>query len=619
MKITDLFSPIQKGSSSLDSDQVVRLIQPVQPVAHVGKVTLVPGQILQGEVVGEDVNGLLLLKLAGEIIAARTPLKLEAGQQFWFEVKEAGAGESPLLNLASQKGAIQDLLKGIMATRPFLVKAQSLASIPAPSSPATESMPRFVDGLPGAGEGVKQAPSTPATTLAPTGGQPVPAAAVLAPDGSLPPEAARLIRALVVYMNQPRVAGLLQEENPLPQRPPELIKTMVSFIREGQLPAAFQKMAAFQGVIRTEVPMTVTPSPVVPNGGMHDTGTAGREFLQAAPAVEQLGTLSSPASASGITAPPPPGIFAPDTIKILNGLVGVAGIKAPVNGEEAGPLQPALNPERNLGEILTLIAREDKIPAPLLRLSSLQVLMGNISHAAPLRSGQIEPGPLSEKNEFASQELSAARAVLPLQFAAAQQGSEALPAQLRLLASLMGLGSQKHDIEAWQEIQKIFGRLSEAEMPAAAHKLASFFEAHSRVNAETPQAQSNFYIMPALFSGQTGWGEWLWSREGSAADNDGHFQESLVFFLEMSQLGALTIQVILKEKKLRGQILMEDKEGSELVAALLPGLRERLEAFGYDVVDFSCKCQALNVMQELKESLHRRAGLEPISLLDVQA
>lgn len=612
MKITDLFSPIQKGNSSLDGDQVAKLIPPVQPVAHAGKVTLVPGQIIQGEVVGEDVNGLLLLKLAGEIIAARTPLKLEAGQQFWFEVKEAGGGESPLLNLASQKGAIQDLLKGIMATRPLLVKSPPLAYIPATSPLSTDSIPRFVNGLSVAGEGVKQAPPTPATALAPPGGQPV-----LAPDGSLPPEAARLIRALVVYMNQPRAAGFVQDENAVPQRPPELIKTMVSFIREGQLPAAFQRMAAFQGVIRTEAPLTAAP--VLPNGGTHDTGTAGLEFFRSAPAVEQIGTLSSPVPAPGNTVPPPAGIFAPETIKILNGLVGVAGIKAPVNGDEAGPLQPALNPERNLGEILTLIAREDKIPAPLLRLSPLQVLMGAISQTSLPKSGQIEQSPLSEKNEFASQELSAARAVLPLQFAAAQQGSEALPSQLRLLASLMGLGSQKNDSKAWQEIEKIFGRLSEAKMPAAAHKLASFFEAHSRVNAETPQTQSNFYIMPALFSGQTGWGEWLWSREGSSGDNDAHFQENLVFFLEMSQLGALTIQVILKEKKLRGQILMEDREGSELVASLLPGLRERLEAFGYDVVDFSCKCQSLNVMQELKENLHRRAGSEPVSLLDVQA
>lgn len=92
-----------------------------------------------------------------------------------------------------------------------------------------------------------------------------------------------------------------------------------------------------------------------------------------------------------------------------------------------------------------------------------------------------------------------------------------------------------------------------------------------------------------------------------------------MFFLEMSNLGALTIQVILKEKKLRGQILMADKKGSELVAALLPDLQNRLEAFGYDVVDFPCSCQSLNVMQELKESLHSRAGSGSVSLLDVQA
>ena len=124
MKITDLFTRIQKGSVDSEAGKTSRLIQPVQPVGIAGKLTLVPGQLLQGEVVGQDTSGLLLLKLAGEIISARTPMALEPGQQFWFEVKEAG--ESPLLNLASGKGAIQDLLKEIMATRPLMVKAEQL-------------------------------------------------------------------------------------------------------------------------------------------------------------------------------------------------------------------------------------------------------------------------------------------------------------------------------------------------------------------------------------------------------------------------------------------------------------------------------------------------------------
>ena len=296
--------------------------------------------------------------------------------------------------------------------------------------------------------------------------------------------------------------------------------------------------------------------------------------------------------------------------------MAVSGIKVPMVGDES-PLQPALNPEQNLTDILTLIARDDKIPAHLQKLSPLQVLMGIAPQSASgLKSEQLAAAFSEDKETVEQVAAAAARTLLPLQFAAAQQGADSLPAQLRLLASLMGMGSQKAEMDGLQELKEMFGgRLSEMEMPAAARKLASFFEAHTRVNAEAaPQGRSDFYIVPSVFACQAGWGEWLWSRESPAGNNEASGQESLVFFLEMSNLGALTIQV----KKMWGQILMADKEGSELVAALLPDLWERLAGFGYDVVAFPCSCQPLNVMQELKESLHNRVGSESVSLLDVQ-
>lgn len=618
MKITDLFSRIQKGGSGADAGKAARLIQPVQPVGHVGKLTLVPGQLLQGEVVGEDANGQLLLKLAGEIIAARTAVKLEAGQQFWFEVKEAG--DSPLLDLASRKGAVQELLKDIMATRPLLVKAQA-----SPSSSASSPLHAQTASGPGAGPAAtppfRQASAAVSAELASApAGQPAstlagPPAAVIAADGSLPPEAARLVRALVRYVNQP-VSGTADQRDTGISQPPPLIKTIVSLIREGQIPASLQKVEAFQGVVQTKASLVAA----VPREGQGQGVVAPGGELPASPGpAAPEGTQPQVAAVSGSPSSPAPAVLATDTIKILNSLVAVAGIKAPSNGD-AGPLQPVANPDQNLAEILTLVARQDKIPASLQKLAPLRMLMASSVESSALKAEEGLQAVSAESKEAAEQGLSAARAVLPLQFAAAQQGGESLPAQLRLLASLMGMGSRNVDMEAWKEIEGILGRLSEAEMPAAARKLASFFDAHSRVNSEVaPQGQSDFYIMPSVFSAQAGWGEWLWSRERSPADNDSGGQENLAFFLEMSNLGALTIQVILKEKKLRGQILMSDKKGCGLVASLLPGLLERLQAFGYDVVDFPCSCQPLNVMQELKESLHARAGSGSVSLLDVQA
>lgn len=608
MKISDIFSALQKGGQAADGGKGGRLIQPVQPVIQAGRLNLMAGQLLQGEVMGEDGQGQLLLKLAGEIIAARTPVKLAVGQQLWFEVKEAG--DSPLLQPAGRQGAVQDLLKDIMAIRPLLVASSSppaaAASTPSPASPL--GVPTDALANAGAGQG-PVSPAPPGGPASPVSGTPVmPPPAVLGPDGALPPEAARLVRALVAFSNQSGGAVGPAPAAGGPASPPSLLKTIVALVREGQVPAALQRFEAFQGVVRP------TAGPAAAGGDMALTPAAGRS--------EGAGPVAgvAPPLISSEPENPSPRLsssFSPPTIKILNSLLAVAGIKAPGPGD-TGPLQPALDPEANLATILSQIGREGKVPPSLLRLGPLQALLAAPGPAGALPTGQVAtPGGAEE--ELGGQVGEAVRPLLPLQLAAAQQGAEPVPAHLRLLAALLGLGSFKKSMEVRQELDRLFGRLATAEMPGTDRKLAAFFEAHARVNAEPAPGPSHFYIMPALFAGQAGWGEWLWSQEKADEGTGGAHQENLVFFLEMSQLGALTVQVILKGKKMRGQILMEDKKGRDVVAALMPGLCQRLEAFGYDIVDFSCTCQPLNVMQELKESLHRQAGTAPVSLLDVQA
>ncbi|MDR9500934.1 MAG: flagellar hook-length control protein FliK [Desulfurivibrionaceae bacterium] len=601
MQITDLFSHIQKGGSATEAGRAARLVKPGQPVGHAGGLNLAPGQLLQGEVVGKDASGLLLLKLEGEIIAARTTVKIEPGQQFWFEVKEAG--DTPLLNLARQKGAVQELLKVVMATRRLLVASPSdrapLSSAPGAAVPASAE-----GGRPASAAG----PAAGQVASAPSSGQGLPAQAVVAADGSLPPEAARLVRALVSSMDQLPGTGPAAGRQEAPPQPP-LIKTLVSLIREGQIPASLQKIEAFQNVVQTR-PSSAPPLP--PQRQVPEAAGAKGGFPSPAPgAASASGPLQAP-SPPGAGLSPPTAFLSPETIKVLNALVAVAGIKAPLAGADAA-LQPALQPDRNLAQILTMITEEGKIPPALQRLSPFLELMGRSPLPESLNADQKQPG-LSGKTD------TPAPALVALQSGAARQGAEPLPAQLRLLSSLLGLGRQEGAMEGRPEGEELFGRQAATEMTAETRKLAAFFEAHGRVNMEAaPQRQGDFYIIPAIFSNQAGWGEWLWSREGSPDDKEGPGQENLVFFLEMSNLGPLTIKVNLQGKKLSGQIIMADKEGSAVVAALLPELRERLQAIGYDVVDFPCSCQPLNLMQELKESLHHQAGSKPVSLLDVQA
>ncbi|MEN8256288.1 MAG: flagellar hook-length control protein FliK [Thermodesulfobacteriota bacterium] len=630
MKITDLFTRIPKGSADTDGGKVSRLIQPVQPVGLAGKLNLVPGQLLQGEVVGEDSNGLLLLKLAGEIISARTPIKLEPGQQFWFEVKEAG--DSPLLNLASGKGAIQDLLKEIMATRPLLVKTQSSvdaspaspsgpqssrAPQPSPSpaaqalteaaSPSATSFPEFQEQ-----DQSKASAQAPTSQAVQTSDRGLP---LLARDGTLPPESVRLVRALVSLVNSGKGDIFSQQETVGAQKFPPLIKTITTLIRDEQIPPSLQKLEGFGHVVRPGVrPGLEAGQPR--QDSRPGVAEAGSKDVQSPPTPE--GGRSSLASSAAFSSAE--AALAPGTIKILNALVAISGIRPPT-AENQGPLQPVGNPDQNLAEILSVIGREGKIPKALQQLAPLRMLM---NPAANMNEGLLA----GAKQPYAGQESQPvggggglSSAAFPLQYAAAQQGAEPLPGQLRLLASLMGLGPKASSSAAWHEIEEILVRIPEGEMPAATRKFASFFEAHSKLNEELAAptgGQSDFYIMPSVFAGQAGWGEWLWSKEGPPAGNDRKSQENLVFFLEMSNLGALTIQILLREKKLRGQIIMSDQKGSELVASLLPGLQPRLEALGYDMVDFSCTCQPVNLMQELKENLHGQIGSGAVSLLDVQ-
>ncbi len=625
MKITDLFTRIQKGRVDSEGGKTSRLIQPVQPVGIAGKLTLVPGQLLQGEVMGQDSNGLLLLKLAGEIISARTPMTLEPGQQFWFEVKEAG--ESPLLNLASGKGAIQDLLKEIMATRPLMVKAQPQAaslqdtgaaagqqSTSSTSSPAAASLQTQV-GSTAQAQSTSEAPIPQASPsqVEQIRSQPLP---VVGRDGALPPEGMRLVRALVSWVDAGKSEISPTVASAGSQKFPPLIKTIATLIRDEQIPPSLLKLESFAQVVKTVGRAGVESGQLQHNhlpGGPESAGKEASLFSGqdgARPSYVPPGTTPS----AGVA-------LAPSTIKILNALVAISGIKPP-SGESLSPLQPAASPDQNLAEILTVIGREGRIPENIQQLAPVKILINPGAVTKDTMLAAVEQSTVGSDPGLVAETGALSKAAFPLQYAAAQQGAEPMPAQLRLLASLMGLGPKESNPAAWREIEEILVRIPEAEMPMATRKFASFFEAHSRVNEElagqSSGSQSDFYIMPTVFAGQTGWGEWLWSKEEQPGNN-GKSQENLVFFLEMSNLGALTIQILLKEKKLRGQIIMSDKKGSELVASLLPGLQPRLEALGYDTVDFSCTFQPVNLMQELKENLHSRAGAGPVSLLDVQA
>ncbi|MEJ2032189.1 MAG: hypothetical protein P8Y63_03935, partial [Deltaproteobacteria bacterium] len=71
--------------------------------------SLTPGQLVKGRVVRVEGNGRVLLAIDEELMAARTPLKLNEGSEYSLEVRRGGA--EPWLVLAGREEAAEELLR----------------------------------------------------------------------------------------------------------------------------------------------------------------------------------------------------------------------------------------------------------------------------------------------------------------------------------------------------------------------------------------------------------------------------------------------------------------------------------------------------------------------------
>ena len=159
--------------------------------------------------------------------------------------------------------------------------------------------------------------------------------------------------------------------------------------------------------------------------------------------------------------------------------------------------------------------------------------------------------------------------------------------------------------------------LLQSQPNAAADKPAKILAAHQEINSLPPQADSqNFLLFPCFFAGETGWGEWLFSLEQEHAP-DKEEQYSLSFFLEMSSLGAMSLQATIAGRKIAGAFQLETDKARDHLAASVPELVHILEKQGFSPVSFGCGVKSENIFQQLKEALQEKADIKRFSLLDV--
>lgn len=202
---------------------------------------------------------------------------------------------------------------------------------------------------------------------------------------------------------------------------------------------------------------------------------------------------------------------------------------------------------------------------------------------------------------------------------AAAVGPEPSPAVLRALALLMGKGPGTFTLEA----DDILAQLAPAKdqpdggtADAGLNKLLKVLTAHQEINMLPPGSdRQDFFLFPCFFSGESGWGEWLFSRETTEGDDGPSC--SLRFFLEMSRLGALTLEVKVAGKSMAGIFSLENEEVRNHLAGRVEELTGLMEGHGYLPVSFSCRLLPGPMMQQFKACLEKESGGRRFSLLDV--
>lgn len=153
-------------------------------------------------------------------------------------------------------------------------------------------------------------------------------------------------------------------------------------------------------------------------------------------------------------------------------------------------------------------------------------------------------------------------------------------------------------------------------------KLSRMVEMHCRVNSQPVSSdQTPFFLFPCFFSGEAGWGEWIFSmdQEDDPGDRQQQEQYTLSFFLDMSRIGEVRLKVTLAGKALQGEFSMAGETAVSHMEKHLPNLTQILEKMGFGPVTFSCRVAKTGMFQEFRAALQESAGLESFSILDVKA
>lgn len=220
-------------------------------------------------------------------------------------------------------------------------------------------------------------------------------------------------------------------------------------------------------------------------------------------------------------------------------------------------------------------------------------------------------------------------------FANAAMGAEADPDRIiRLLAMLSGGGAAAGDGTGQtgsepRKLHELIALLAEDRggvlgkpNAAAMQKLGLLLELQGELNAHPASAQqTQFLVFPCVFAMGAGAGQWLFSldRGEDQASNGEERGYTLSFFLEMSRLGEVQIQLRVKDQALQGECVVNSEAVREHLAPQLAELEELLGKLGYGPVHFSCRVARASMLESLKTGIEAAAQLGSVRIVDLKA
>jgi len=206
---------------------------------------------------------------------------------------------------------------------------------------------------------------------------------------------------------------------------------------------------------------------------------------------------------------------------------------------------------------------------------------------------------------------------LTAQTAAINQGKAGLA---EFVKTSVPLKDMPPDILLLSKILEAHGRInnSRAEESSQTHKPGS--PDMALPGQPVRQSPNNFLLFPVFFQGSNGWGEWLFSFEGQSSKGgekeDGY---GLSFYLTMSRLGDVHLDLRSEGRNLRGVFSLSDKGAADFLRAHLPELQEVLTPL-FQQTNLQCVNRETNLMRRLKDDLidKNHSGNSPMALLDLK-